>query len=236
MRTGYAIFHTVLFCLLNVPAFAQHVTSEWEFSGDRQPTYGSLAIGAADLPNTGCKKWPDALYARYVHLHSDFVPLSNDPVMRRKWRQSLVSSAIAGSDSLNHCIYGLLQDRFNEITEHWRKIHLPQCRVNYPQVHLEAADLLAELAEYAAAGSSMAGLMVLNKEEADRGPITLDPSVRYYLQRALDTSTPPGLHYMVEDLLVPDAGAELAPERKRFVDDAFGRGDYHAVLSTIDPC
>ena len=107
---------------------------------------------------------------------------------------------------------------------------------NIDEVGLRAAEAAEELTSYAMIGKFSAAYRVLNLP--DGKAIILNPDITYFLQMTIDRLVPPGdeLRHNYVDLLTPDAGEQLSPQRRKFVDDAFIRKDHQAVLDTTKPC
>ncbi len=215
--------------------------ASWEFSGENQPTYLALWEVGEDLTKTDCVGWPDVLYENYAILYPDFRPLMDDPALRKRWRNSLIMNEFERSDSLNACFYFSLWDVWHQATDQLDETETISCGVvaaNLNSRNEFAAGIVDELLVYGLNGSTLSLIMILSTEFEAAGGVRLNPDVRYYAQLAYDDITPPDgrLREIAQRFLTPSAGDLLTPERRAFVENAFGRRDYRSVLDTTEPC
>ncbi len=208
----------------------------WDFSGPRQPTYDQFRP-----TNDGrCPQWLDATYEAYATLHPKFRPIMNEPGMRARWRRSSIIHNNGDSGILGFCFFeklfrivmsGMFSKKYDRV------LHCGIIAPNLDKNELRIAEAAHELTEYASIGIYQAAhkALILGSEES---VVALNPDVRYYLQQVLNRLVPPqdSWRELLAQHFPPDMGQALSPERRRFVDDAFERGDYRAVLATTEPC
>lgn len=214
--------------------------NNWNFEGERRPdlTELTLAIGKP-APGATCRGKLDELYEVYQVLHPEYRAFADRPGIRKLWRKALLAPTGTWHDTLRGCEFDDLMGRFAENPFSDVRFHLPECPARVarmPPRKREAQELVAELLEYALDGSSYVANTFLGELVGRR--IELHPKVRYYLQREFDEDTPETSewHELMAPYLVPDPGERLTERERRFVDDARAKGDYQAVLGSIDAC
>ncbi len=211
----------------------------WDFSGARQPKHEISPI--FEPPDEyGCGKWPDQRYEQYAKLHPQFRPLMADPQMRRRWRQSLILATDNQFDYQNACFYQKLSLHTNYSISGDLGSQIIYCGMIPPgldQHKRRWAQEAHELTEYGMIGRSLAAYTVLVTYR-NHTNFKLNADVYYYIQRVFRRQLPPWdqSREIYADVLAPDFGDLLTAERRQFVDDAFERGDYRAVLATTELC
>ncbi len=213
----------------------------WEFSGENQPTYLALwEVGDRTSVSRCSARQREFLYENYAILHPDFRPLMDEPGLRKQWRMSLILRGDDGADPLNDCFYDMLKNRWYDGTKSLERERVIFCGViarGLDKPLLRAARAISELAFYGFNGSASALRFVLDADPGFLG-VKLNDDVRYLSQLIIDDVVEPdgSLREMVKQFLTPSAGDLLTPERRAFVENAFGRRDYRSVLDTTEPC
>lgn len=233
-------FALLIFIVMTSSTIAENTpVTGWEFSDDRQPNFELLRPTDVKVYEVGCSRWVNLFYDNYANLHPKFRPYMHDQSMRKKWRKSLVLSGDGYLRSRNICFYRGLSERISKLPydQRDRIIFCGTIARGLNDQQLSAAKAAEELTEYALTGLFSAVVTILNKE-GRFSTIKLNDDVRYYQQQMINHVTPPSdsLRDVIERFLVPDAGKALSPERRKFVDEAFKRRDYKAVLATTAPC
>lgn len=236
---GIILAISVISVVSGVAEEKDSIASEWKFTGERLPTHDKLNTAGPKYSDIGCEKWPDTLYENYIELNPEFHPFSSKTKWREKWRRSLVLNSDKNWDTFNHCLYRMLRKQMMERTNKGPR-QILFCGVIANGINgneLKSAKAAEELFEYGMDKRFSAFHTLLNREYRS-SPIKFNLDVKYYLQLMIKKHWPKGnrLHVTVERYLEPDASKALALERRKFVEDAFGRGDYKAVLATTKPC
>ncbi len=242
MRLVLGLALSLLLFATNLVIANDHVASSaWRFTDENRPDYLKLWEIGEDLSQVECTAWPDVLYENYASLYPDFRPLMDDPVLREQWRMSLILNNIEENASSNFCFYASLRVHWREATELLGTQEIVSCGV--PATSLlpagrAVADIVDEFLVYGFSGSAVSLVILLVTVPEDDDNVQLNPDVQYLAQLKYDSITPPEgqLREVATPFLAPSAGDLLSAERKAFVEDAFARGDYQAVLDTTKPC
>lgn len=241
VRRVIGIVFAVLVFLI-APAKSQlnkTVALEWEFTGEQLPTHDKLNAAEPKFLDIDCVKLRDTLYSNYIKLNPGFRSFSSKASWRREWRRSFVLNSDKNFEIFNQCFFLMLSKSISDIPfESPRRILFCGVIANgIDDKELKSAKAAEELFEYAMDKRYLAFITLLNWETRT-SPIKLNADVKYYLQLMIKKLWPNGnrLHVNVERYLVPDASKVLSVERRGFVERAFGRGDYKAVLATTAPC
>lgn len=94
----------------------QEPDSSWEFTGQYQPDREKLWKFDGQFFDLTCEDRNDIMYENYARQHPEFRPLMGDNSLRSQWRYSLITKANPNTDSLNHCFYRALRDRWFAVT------------------------------------------------------------------------------------------------------------------------
>jgi hypothetical protein len=188
-----------------------------------------------------CEDTEDLRYGEYIRQHPEFAKIARRPDMRKRWRRALITYELAnGVDGLNICIYQSISRRYYTSVMVDRFFYLPECPALIDRMlpdEREGYDAIAELLDYALLGSGYARDMVL--DDLEPHSVQMFPELHFYFQQWLDNIVPPTGNWreVIQELLEPDAGEKLSPERRAQVLDALSRNDYQAVLAMQpDPC
>lgn len=235
-------FAATIFLLLGGEGISQ---GKWDFTGERQPTYRQLWSDELSIIGTGCTKALPELYERYKKRHPEFYPLADDPDMFRQWRKALVISA-EEPEYRNFCVYDSIFEKYLQgMKRHPEKnLFCGRLADGIEPEDKTLAEVIEEIAFYAFHGKSLPLKVMLDFHTmpTDRygikGSYRLNFDIAYYFQRqiALAPQPTPDSRELVAEYLQPDYGKLLFEKRKRFVDAAFERGDYQAVVETTKPC
>ena len=229
---------------------------DWTFSGDRQPHFAELTGDEIAFLRLPCEAKKERLYEAYAALHPEFRAIMEREEMRRAWRMALILAEPARYEYESYCF-------FDDLIHAMHK-HLPSTRwvtlfgydlwEYYPdivycgrpveeidEVDRVGVEAVAELTEYGLAGLWLPGAIILQNNWSGnrwRNRIRLNPDVIYYLQRKLHdvTRDHAKMDGDVVPYLDPDIADKLTSQRKHFVDEAYQRGDYRAVLASTEPC
>ncbi len=235
----------VLLTMSQSMAITQSLASpNWKFNGSRQPFYETLEHFDGQYFDLTCEDRSDVMYENYAQLHPTFRILMKNYELRTQWRRSLILRGTRGIGPLNHCFYQVLIKRWrNSMNSNGRKVLVHCGRIveilnSFERYGAKAAD---EMLEYAMNGGPFPIIWFLS-EGPSRDLINLNADIRYYLQLnlrkyiAVDPKEHLTLTQRYDKLLKNDAGKELPPQRRKFVEEAFSRADYESVLSTTAPC
>jgi len=246
----YSIFlNSLMFIMIlffsNI-TFAKNLkpTQFWEFSGKYQPYWETLWHFDGQFFELSCEDKNDVMYENYAKLHPQFRPLMANKDMRKKWRQSLIVNGNGGIEPFNSCFYEELIERWIEATYPGNKKTIVYCgkvAEGLNAIDHDGASAIAELGEYAIIGRSYPVVVLVRTTLKDER-VRLNDDIQYYLQlhlRSFLAAKPPisaGLAQTYETLIDPDAGEKLSPEKRKFLDEAFKRGDHRSVLEATAPC
>jgi len=214
---------------------------QWEFSGDRQPSFELLVDQREGFFALQCQEQLNILYENYAKLYPDYRPLMGKAALRKNWRQSLVHDGIDNRlDSFNFCVYSMLSNSIQKSplrNEKTRNIFCGRFGNYLRETELQIAESLQELTGYALYGSASANYHLLNVTDT-YAAITMNDDVRYYFQELLkqQTASKPKIRKALESVFLPETSIKPSPKRRKFVEDALARGDYQTVLATSDPC
>ena len=234
------VFSLILIFIVMPTSFAGNTSlKDWHFAGEQQPYYANLQSSDVDEVKDGCAVWVDSMYKNYVSLNPGFRPLMGDERWRKKWRRSMILYGYGEFQSQNICFYRILRKRMMGLPHEWprRVLFCGVIARNIDSIEQNPARAAEELFEYAM-HKRFSALSLILIWEYGSSPIKFNVDVKYYLQLMIKKNWPKDnrLHVTVERYFVPDASGELSAERKKFVEEAFERGDYQAVLSTTTPC
>ena len=240
MRLGFVFAVAILSTGAMQSALKAEETQRWSFTGDARPTYVSLITTGPDRTFVGCGNWHNVIYERYAALHPDFRTVMANPDIRKQWRWNLIVHSHGNLELYNGCFYDRLSAPTYDLTSEEKRGKTIFCGViarNLNARQQRAAEGVAELTEYAMIGRWAATFRALSSER-EYSPIRFNADVRYYIQKhmrniaALVVELKTGF----QKYLMQDAGANLSPQRRQFVNAAFERGDYQAVLNTTPAC
>ena len=174
--------------------------------------------------------------------------------------------AMYSSNGLTNCIVDMLEERIrkfefeNQVSTdplvlpfHYmlelvglkrrpRNLFCGAMAVSLDEQELAVALAKQEVTEYAFA-ENWAALSYVMWNDRKNVYFNYNPDIRYYLQLLLTKLSraewvkPETTRQIKETnapLMLPLE--ELSPQRRKFVEDAFERGDYQAVVNTTDPC
>ncbi len=260
------ILVTGLFTSFGVVLAQTEGSKGWDFSGEQQPSFDLLWPYEDRIAGYLCPVQIKKIYDNYVVQNPAFRPHLNNESMRREFRRSLLLGAKEGERYLGSCFEDMLAERIrtfrleNRVSEDplvlpfhyllevigWkRKPRNLYCGVlanNLDEEEFETALALEELTEYAFAENRYVTWLVL-WQDRDTKFFRYNPDIRYYFQlllkklgRAewLEPETKREIEETNAPLMLPLE--ELSSQRRKFVEYAFERGDYKAVLETTDPC
>ncbi len=222
--------------------FAQNnqASLDWDFSGDRRPTYDRLWDIGKDFTKVGCSLWPDILYENYALLYPSYRAVMDNDNLRRQWRKALILGSDKNSDSLNYCFYQRLQSKWHKAITPSKDKKIIFCGIrakNLDKNDEYIADIIEELALYAFNAKPIAVRIMLDNDEQS-AKMRLNPDIRYYLQLLFDEIIPKQgeLREIANQYLIPDAGRLLSGEKRQFVKKLFLQKDYKSLLNATDPC
>ena len=191
-----------------------------------------------------CEDKNDVMYENYAKLHPQFRPLMANKDMRKKWRQSLIVNGNGGIESFNDCFYKELSGRWFDVIRSSNKkiiLYCGKAAEGLDAIDHDGALAITELGEYAILGRPYP-VFVFVQTSLRYERVRLNEDIRYYLQlhlRSFLAQEPPisaRLANTYQPLLKPNAGKNLSPEKREFLDQAFKRGDHRSVLEATAPC
>ncbi len=252
-----------LFTGSNVVLAQTQDAAVWDFGGDRRPELDRLWPSEDRLARHGCAVQTKIIYKNYVVQHPEFRIFLNDEAVRREFRMSLSLAsqrAVKYSSSyFTGCFVEVLDEHIRKFQREnadsrdplvrpahrlfeaigWkRKPRNLYCGVlaeNLDEEELETALAKQEITEYAFAENWSAVLSAL-WSDGDTVFFKYNPDVRYYLQLLLTKLTITKEQLKEINELIQQPVSNLSTKRRKFVEDAFERGDYQSVLNTTDPC
>ena len=248
MNLGRKFLQTILIIVPIICAQASFAggamaSPTWDFTGIYQPY--SLALRQFDGQFIGlsCQDKNDLMYEAYAQLHPQFRPLMANKELRKRWRQSLIKKGDGGFDGLSSCFYKELLDRWWSVSSPTDKKTVLYCgkiAEELNEFELDGASAIAEIAEYALMGRSVPVTQLIQANSKDV-QMRLNEDILYYLQLNLKKLmngkfVSQELTEIYQPLLDPDAGKNLSPEKRKFLDEAFKRGDHRSVLEATAPC
>lgn len=222
---------------------APNAGSVWDFSGEHQPDFDLAPYpGYGDL-DVNCNAYRENLFAAYKRKFPRFSASPGQAVLRKKWRHALVLTKLPYWDSANYCFYRHLNERYIRFYIRGEIPIIPYCRIKPEDRSTEfsrAIEALEEMTEYAMRGGQSAIIFIFNLHDRDYTDVHDD--LLYYMNLHIRAKVARygesfdlfADHPHPEDFY--DSGNELTPQRRAFIEDAFRRGDFQAVINTTQPC
>ncbi len=247
MRSSVIFNSLILFMILFSPneivAESKKPAQDWDFSGKFQPYWDTLWHFDGQFFELSCEDKNDVMYENYAKLHPQFRPLMADKQMRKNWRYSLITKGDDGIDSFNSCFYLELLQRWWEVSGSDEKGAVLFCGKMAEELNKAEQDgvvAIAEFAEYALMGRSTPVTQLLTSN-LRKNRMRLNKDIYYYLQLNLqklmaEKPSLPALTEIYKRFVDPQAGINLTRKRRKYLDEAFSRGDHMSVIDTTAPC
>ncbi len=253
------ILVTGLFTSFGVVLAQTEGSEGWDFSGEQQPSFDLLWPYEDRIAGHSCPVQVEKIYENYSRLHPEYTRHSDNQAMRRAFRRSL----LLNSEKEEEYLLGCFEDTLGKRIRHYEHANAVSTDPLVKYVHtllewvgwkrkprnlfcgvlasdldaqeLEIAQSVQELTDYAFAESWHAIWLVL-WQDRDTKFFKYNPDIRYYFQLLIKKLTITREQLKEINELIQQPVSNLSTKRRKFVEDAFERGDYQSVLNTTDPC